>query len=235
MESLIQLFKDRVTHPFYRVYTVAWFVFNWNALYVLFYIDEKLLFEQTAMLKNEVYFPQYFDTSTWFFWLHSIIYPLILTILSIWVFPHLFIHATRVNEKFRALKKIERIQAQQMVESAKESFLVVKEKVIKKEAKIKKAEDLNPKIKWEDEFIKFKKSKYFTLFQQIIKSVYENESNIEVPHKYDHNPPIFKIDSKLLSYVHSMNLIEIVSNYKKINLTDKGMYFVRHYSEVEND
>lgn len=237
MDFLKEIFKDRVTHPFYKTYAVAWFIINWKVVYSLFFISEEYIYEKYFLLRNEYLFHEFFNISGYYFWIFIIILPVFLTWLIIWKLPDLlFIKATRRNEKFRIDKKIARIEEEKRLEEDTAELISAKKENIEEAIKIDRfALENKPEIAWDIEYIAFEKSQQFKLFSQIIKSIYTHGGRIVVHGSEWSKGSEFEIDSGLLAYAHSKNLINLERGDSQvpdlISLTEKGKFFVSKYTE----
>jgi hypothetical protein len=235
MESLTKMFMERVTNTFYATFAAAWFIVNWRILYLLFYVDENIFFEKTSQIRGEFYFSKFFDITTLDFWINSLLVPFLLTILSIWFFPYFFIKVVKKSEQFRAQRKVERINASIIIKKAEDKLKGVERDIVNKEIDIKKAENSSPETKWTNEYIKFKNSKQYNKFSQIIEAIYTHSGDIEVHNNNNSfNTPKFEVDTDILAYVHSKELVDITRNENisdNISLTSKGKYFVSLYTE----
>jgi hypothetical protein len=234
-EFLKEIFKDRVTHPLYKTYAVSWFIVNWKVIYSLFFVSEDYIFEKYGLLRNEYFFDLFFSISGYYFWIFVILFPVIITWLMIWVFPDLiFIKATKRNERFRVDKTIARIDAEKRIEEGKSDLILAKKENIKEQIEVEKIKKANkPEIKWEKEFMIFKAATIYLDFQDIIDSIY-TKSGLTKENWIGGNVYGFKVNKEILAYSHANNLIEIIPNENDVNrieLTDKGKYFVLRYSQ----
>ncbi|MCI5050717.1 MAG: hypothetical protein MRY57_00195 [Candidatus Pacebacteria bacterium] len=236
-EFLKEIFKDRVTHPFYKTYAVTWFVVNWKIVYSLFFTSEEYIYLKYNDLRHEYFFKEFFNLNifeNYYFWVFVIILPILFTWLIIWKFPDwIFIKATIKNEKFRVDKKIARIEEEKRLEEDKEELIKVKKENIKEEVRVDKlVRENKPEIEWDKEYVKFTKTKWYKIFNQVIESAYSYNGRII---EYGWNQSVeFEMNRNLLAYVHSKNIVTIdqhAGQANTINLTEKGKYFVSRYTE----
>lgn len=226
-ESTQVMIEERLSSPFYGFFALSWFIINWDFVYSVFFIDQAKIYEKFGLLRNEYIFQHILPSlhgKEWF--LHFLIEPFLLTFLFFWIAPYItrpFYKKYIDNQK--QLKKIE-LLANKMVVIEKTEL--IKAEVQEAEA-MKVAEDVSPEIIWQREFDKFRKTLYFSGFREIRDCIYKYGGKVLVRGEYPYSEPEFQINTDLLAYVDSNNLINTRGD--TISLTDKGKYFMKQFSE----
>jgi hypothetical protein len=224
-ESVREGLADRLSSPFYGYFLVSWFIVNWDFVYSAFFVDGKIIYEKTKLLKNEYLLQKILPVHyvSFEYWWAFLVLPLILTFVALW--PMQFV--TRLVYR----KHIENKKAEEMI---KASALVVKAEAEVKQAKIEKAaEEVSPKLIWKREFDEFKKHSLFSEFQKVIDCVYSNGGKIYNKY-YDedvHEWFEFSLPQDMLVYADVNGLI--IKGENVITLTDKGREFVKTYTNRE--
>ncbi len=80
--------NERITSPFYGYFVVAWLLFNWRLLYDAFFVDQEILYKKTGLLRSEYLNSLFPNPLSVEFVAHSLVFPLLLTILFFWIFPY---------------------------------------------------------------------------------------------------------------------------------------------------
>jgi hypothetical protein len=233
IDSISDVIKNRLTNSVYGTFFLSWLVFHWNFVYSLFALDPDKVFQVTGFLKNEYLIQRYFNIHTPYFWI-SWVAPFVVTYLIIRWFPKWFlIDAYSCEEKYRLekrviklvqTKKVRQFEADLEVQTARKVTAVAKQ--IVEEKKIKEAD---PSIEWKEEYQEFKRSNFFDLFNMIITSIYQYNGDIKVEGDY-YGQIKFRLPQDLLAYAHTNNLITLEKKVGKIELTEKGKFFVKEYT-----
>jgi len=232
-DSISESWKERVNTPIYGVLSIWWAIFHWKLLVTIFFVGEDKIWEASHMLKSEYLSVTFFEFG-WYFWVSWVV-PFILTYLVIWKFPDWFlIPAFKKDEEDKTRKRKIRINEQKKLSEAEKEFeeaetkkLDVVEEKVKKEKAIK---NIDPTINWQKEYESLKNSMYYSNFETLIESVYEQNGNVTWT---DTNYRDHSIPKGVLAYAHTNNLVEFSVGNKKIDLTEKGKFFVRQFS-VDN-
>jgi len=146
------------------------------------------------------------------------------------------------QESKTARKKI-RLNQQREVEIYKADLLNTES--IKIEAETKKVEaekelsqtkqraaKADPTILWDEDYERFKKTRFFGSFGYIREAVYEHNGRHELSEYRDGIK--FKVGSELLAYADTEELIVINQSSDTISLTTKGKYFVKRYQQEDS-
>mgnify|MGYP000172592914 CR=1 FL=1 len=220
-DDFMQGLKERFSSPFYGYFIMSWLVWNWRIVYTTFFVGGELIFKRYSLLKVE-----YISTFT------QHVFPLLFgPLLSVAFFVYLAPFVT--HEVYKKVEK-DKSKLKDFDEDLERERAEVRTSKI--EARIKESEAEkklfanDPQIVWLREFQNFKEQTYyFNRFNQILDSIYSYNGYIDWDNK-------FVIDKDLLAFAHSNELIEFQNgSHNIIELTEKGMFFVRKYSELKNN
>lgn len=226
VESTEGAFKDRLASPFYGYFVLSWLLVNWKIPYAAFFLDQSIIQQKTGLLRNEYVESLFPQSYSWTFMIYFIALPFVLTVLTFWVFPFItrFFFQKNIRNKIALqvieLKERNKVTKQKRDVVKEDTALLVSEAKRAKEFQ-KIAED-NPEIGWEREFKNFRSSRLYFLFKQIVDTVYSHNGYVQ--------DGAFSLDREMLVYTDSNGLTRMVG-INKIELTGKGKYFVKRYSE----
>jgi|SRR3989344_2445801 len=234
--SIIKTANGRLTNSLYGTFFISWLVFHWNFVFSIFLLDDEKILQISGLLKNDYLWQKYFNLSDLYFWF-SWVMPFILTYIIIWKLPKwILLDAYDKTEEYETEKKIIKITQQRKIEqedvklqeqTAKKVTAVAKQVI--EEKKIKEAD---PTIGWSEDYEKFKKLDFAHKFSKIIESYYKRQGNIVFYN--DYNQIVFEISEDILAYVHSNGIVDIDKDLNKIEMTEKGKYFINRFLEDPN-
>lgn len=226
IQSTHDALQERITSPFYGYFLVSWLIFNWRLVYVAFLIDQETLFEKTGMLRIEYLnslLPKIFSLELI---MQFFILPFLLTILFFWVFPYvtrIFYKKSLLNQQRLSIIAIN-VSRQEKAEETKLSqeetnLLMQENRRAQEENKIRTT---SPEVLWEREFRNFRKTNMYDQFTQIYRLIYQYSGNLNsIP-----------VPTNILAYAHANGLIKYnETNVRRIELTEKGTFFVKLYLE----
>jgi len=225
--------EDRLASPFYGYFLVSWLTLNWQTVYATLFVDQETLFEKTGLLKPDYVELFLWPVYTWSFYLHYLLAPLALTILFVWYLPYITRIFFRKNIRNRVALKV--IELQELSQEKKEEKKLTQEdtalmKTEIERAKVeKKAAQENPEVLWEREYYQFRVLPLFKKFTHIVASIYEYSGRITVVSEYN-DRIIFQIPKDVLAHAHTNDLVIFEKGKEKIDLTDKGKFFVRKFT-----
>jgi hypothetical protein len=226
--------RERLTSPFYGYFICSWFLFNWKIFYVAFFVDQNNILSKTGLLRDQ-YLQQTFPVfGSINFYLHFIFYPFFATILFFWIFPYLTREYYRKSLKNQ--KALQKIEIQESIEIKKEEKKLIQEETkvidenIKKSKQEKRAQIETPEVLWEKEYKEFLKSIFWSKLDLIIDSIYEHGGDIKIYDDYN-NRYTFQIPKDILVYAHTNELVTLDKIKEKIELTEKGKFFVKRFSD----
>ena len=230
-DSFYQHFLKRAKSQIYGVFGLWWTVFHWAFFYALVFLDQDLIFKHTGLLKDTYLKKTYFDYSSVIFWF-DFFAPFAMTYVTIWVLPWFILKAykkekhddyDRQEVRNDYEKKIEDLKVKLENKRAQKADATTKR--VRKEKSVEKIESRE----WDDDYTQFKKSKVFSEFQAIVESIYEHQGQIKT-WDGDIQMYTFEIPGNVLVYAHTNDLIELHKEVDKIDLTEKGKFFIRRYS-----
>jgi hypothetical protein len=234
--SIKDTIKSRLNSSVYGTFLIFWLIFHWRFVYTLFFVDERIIWSSMQIFKNDYLIKTFFDWGTINFYIWWVL-PFIFTYLAIWILPHyVLLPAFQKEQEYEFKKrKLEINNEKKLIDEttelqkAKVEELEVVEEKVQKEQKIKEATD--PEVKWKEEYKQFIRSGFFSDFNKIIKSIYQNNGDIKVPNEYGNI--VFQVPENLLAYVHVNDLVILDKHEGKIELTEKGKFFVKQFSLSE--
>lgn len=225
--------QTRAVTSVYGTFIISWLLLHWLFIYTVLFVSEQLIYTQTGLLKNVYLVQTFFNLNDWYFYV-SWAAPFLLTWLVIWKLPKwILIPAFEKDEEYRVEKLKTRIRLDKQVEVQEISLAVEKDKKLavqeKRATRKKRIEEKTPEVLWDEEYKAFELSSLYPQFDLILKSVYENAGKI-VDYD-DYNQVTFQIPRELLAYAHTSDLVTLDKDKEKIELTEKGKYFVAQYSK----
>ena len=227
IDSFGGILKKRLTSPIYGVFLLSWLVFHWKFVFTMFFVSEERIWDVTGLLKSDYLAKTFFNFSDlWFYFLWVL--PFLTTYLVIWEFPQwISLPAFKKEVEYEAKKrKIEIIEQRKLEEENVKKLEVVTQKV-QKQSEIKK---LDPTAAWREDYEQFKKSIFYHKFSFILDSVYRHNGWVSVGTQ---TGEIFEIPKDILVYSHTNDLIALDREKRRIELTEKGKFFVKLFS-LEN-
>lgn len=242
--ELISSYFDRTKSRLLTVYFAWLAIIHLPIIYTAIFIDQSLLYEKTGMLKNEYISDKYYNFPTGWFWMLYIVLatmvPALLTWLIIWILPKTVIKRAYERELIDQSDR-DSIRIQKEAELEKLRTKVVKSQVETAEneqkAVVTKAETESIESKtWLTDYREFKASKYFTGFNEVIRSVYEYGGAVKESYNQFSNEYDFELKPSMLAYIDSLELVifnKSDSRHDKIEFTNKGKFFVREYQKTK--
>lgn len=226
VDSAKKAIADKFDSSLYGTFIIYWLIFHWRFVYTIFFVSEDMVWNSMQLFKNDYLVRVFFDYKTFNFWLWWAI-PVILTILTIWVFPRLFIIRAYKREledayekkkfKVKKEKELESEEAKREEETTKKITAVAEQ--VEQQKKIK---DIDPTIQWEEEYQTLKTKKIFGNFKTLYQIVYENGGGIYGQQSYTLAMP-------LIAYLDSTEALVLENG--TISLKPKGNFFMRKYLE----
>ena len=141
--NVSEIIKDRIFSPMYFYFIFAWIITNWKFIYVLFSVDEDLIFQTRGIFKLE-FLKSLYGFGSWDEILLSVsklfLIPAISAFVAIW-------WLSKLSEKFYK-KNEEHKQNKRIIE--REIEYKEKVKLAEMEREIRDAESDKPKIQYED-------------------------------------------------------------------------------------
>jgi len=223
--------------PRTRLYSIVafWYVLlHADVLYVALFQNEELIFKQKHMLKGEYLLQDilHFGTSTfWIIEISKLVGAVLIGVLAVWVLPKYvtrYAYNRQVSDEYDL--KLEKNKYDRLLQDKKVKTIDKQLEIVNKATEVRnKEEDLvkSETEEWNEEYETFKNSSFYIDFGDIIESYFE-KYGIIVESDYNGNQ-LWRIDKDVLAYAVSNNLINFTDNRQRIELTDKGKYFVKKY------
>jgi len=227
---------DRAKSRVYGVYAFWLTIALSPIIFTSLFVDQNLVFNKTGSLKNEYIRSVFFDFSTLHAWLYCgfiIVFPFIMTRLTIWEFPKWFVNAAYEKEIEHQLSRdLLNVQSQNKLEDEKTKLIKGKTESTKALVEfVGEKEKLETKEEntWLKEYNDFKKTNLYNYFNLIPQSIYEHSGQISVS-RYN-TGKTFEIPTELVSYADGNGLISVNVRDRTISLTDKGKFFMTQYQK----
>jgi hypothetical protein len=233
--SLLDVLKKRTTSTFFGTYIFFWVSLHWQGVYTTLFTSQDLIYKKYGVLKNEYVNVYFFGIHNWGDFFFSAFTPLLLTFLFIWPIPkYVLILLYQIEQEHKTerlrVKHTEEIKRQEFkiekIES--EAQRVAAETVLSVERK--KAEEINPRKAWEEEYKEFQKDPAFQQFSALINAYYEHSGHAK--YYYNESKSMWTdphVPSGILAIADSNGLISIDNKTNTFELTDKGRYFVKRF------
>lgn len=117
VDSFKDELKNRLTSPFIGKLILTWLIWNWQIVYVTFFVDENNL-----KPKNRLEFiSDYLSSNDYFNLLKIHVIPLLITCFLVWVFPYFSDLADKANNKFRKKKALNKKETDDEITGHKEA------------------------------------------------------------------------------------------------------------------
>lgn len=225
IKEAVQVYlNEKMYSPFYSTLIASWLVWNWKIIYITFFIDSNLLAQQKNLLKIEyLQFFYSFSTRPIETGLHLIVLPVVSTYLIIYILNPI---ASRFLVKYlqnHNNNELITLEKERELLKLKESKLNVFKQAIKIQKEEERIEDESKtqEQKWQEEYNDFKNSPFYPGFTGIEDSIYQFKGDTK------------DLDPEIKAYCDSNDIITIGDNSfsekEKIELTDKGKYFMKNY------
>ncbi len=222
VRSVRKAINKRLTTPIYGIFLVSWLIFNWEFIFTMFFVSEEKILDKTGLLKHVYLHQTFFNYQDWTFWVWQII-PFIITYFVIWKFPKwIGLPAFKKEAEYEIEKRKVEIIGQRQLEEESVKKLEVTTQKAKKESEIKK---IDPSISWPQEYKEFKRSSFSKELRYIMDSIYK--FNGDIVSSDARGRRVFEIPKDILAYFHTNDLVSLVEDEEKIELTEKGKFFIR--------
>lgn len=239
--AVAESIRNRATSITLVTYTFFWSAWHWQGLYTTLFTSQDMIYKKFGLLKNEYAEKYFFGWHSWSsVW--GLVVPATETFIFIWALQKWVLvpmygieqdnRTRRRLIKLAENKKIQDAKARLAKEETKKTVAETRKVVAKTtlQRRKKEAEKVDPKIVWDDEFVKFKGSRDYGLFSQILRCVYQYSGNTKVAADYDEFE--FELSPRSMMMADTRGLITIASSGNKIALTDKGKYFASLYDRT---
>lgn len=219
----------------YSVFIFWLLILHVNIIFSTLFLDQKLIFEKTHLLKDEYIHNHYFAFSEWWMLLlveiTKIVAAVVATYLTIWIAPrYILARSYRRELEDEYDRKKEKLKKENELEREKKKLAGEQLNTVKvQEQVISQQEQLESKEKrtWEKEYETFKESRMFGEFHKIQESVYRHDGKIRLTSA--RGDILFDIRGEVVAYGDTNGLLSLVDG--RIALTEKGKYFMKRYLE----
>jgi hypothetical protein len=228
-ESILENLKEKLSSPFYGTFLFSWLIWNWKIWYITLFVDSNLLMQSTNLLKID-YVRSIYRTDSIseviFSIGHFLIFPFLSALVLIYLMP---IVTCKFYEKSLETKNNNKIAKNKKDKEFLESIgekLEVEKNILIKQAEVKKEKNKSEKTQdeiWREEYNQFKRINPFQSFSYIVDSIYKYSGRIETMNG-------FKVPQEILVYAHTNDLISYDKLRSRIELTEKGKFFVKQFS-----
>lgn len=238
MESTVwKTVNDRIfANPIYFIFGLSWFLVHWRFFVVMFFVSSETILSKYYVTKDVYLKHVLFDPNHWLISSFVLLLPFVITGLVLYLLqPKVLLalikkHTTYEVEKERIGITAEKELTEARVGKVKAEVVEEKIKATKAVAQAKRIE-ADPTSTWPEEFEDFKKSLLYPKFDYIIQAVYEHSGDTVVKNEsYYGAPPTFQIPKDILAFSHTSDLVSMDKVKGKIELTEKGKYFVKRAS-----
>ncbi len=232
LDSVKEVLEKRWGNAMYGTFIISWVIWNWDVIYITFFVDQDLIFETTGQLKIYYVTSQYsWDELRSVIWslVRLLFGPAFATFVILWGIVEIDIFCYRKDVSNEIRKENERIKQ-------KEEFLLKERKVLEEEQEnVAIAEELRISLpeekKWENEYKELSENDIFKKAMGQVKTclyayggrikVYASMGGIE-----------FAYPSDYLAYLDANGLIEFFDEDKgRIGATKKGKYFLKKFMQ----
>ncbi len=233
IDSITKWVKERSTSPMYGTFIFSVILWNWKFFYVLFWQEE----EKLSLPRIEYVQQNFLNSQTWpihitFF----CVLPLVSTYIIIWWLPLLNNWVHKKHLSFYYSKK-------SIIDSARLDYEKKQEKNLKlislvKKEQVEARKEINKNVSQEDrlilDFEEFKKMKsYHEVMKQIKDAIYDNNGRLML---WNGVVDVAAVTSDNLAVADSKKIVILsgVGDGRKIELTEKGKFFMEKYLEDVN-
>ena len=232
--SIKNTMEHRSRSIMYGTFIITWLIWNWESLYITFFIDQDIIYESYKQLKISYLMEQYYfewsSISMLVVFGKLFIGPLLSTYIIIWWISKIDLICNKKHLEYEFEKKNQLIEKQQLFYEKETSLLASEKEKITREKEIKK-EELSQEELWDKREKEIKNNKlYKTSMNNLKQCLYEHRGRTIV-YANDREDPIFMIPWEQLAFLDTNGLIEFTNNDKEqINPTAKGKYLLKKIS-----
>ncbi len=229
LASIAKWFKERTTSPLYGTFVFSVILFNWKFFYILFWQDEdKLSLPKIEYVQRNILDYQSLSTHI----THFLIFPIIITYLIVWWLPILSNWAHKKHTIFYYKRRLIIDSARLDYEKEEKNNLKSLSEVKKEQAVVKKEiqKNTSEEERWAGELHGITSlPKMIEAIKVAVRVVYEAAGRFTTDYSYNGNYLVY-ISPDHLARLDTLGIINIIKgdgNSDKINLTEKGKFFVK--------
>lgn len=207
---------------------IFWVVTGFSpVIFTILFVNQDLIYKEKHLLKGEYIRQSFFNfnhPASWLYVVGVLVIAGWLTWLTIWKFPKWIVNRAYHEElKDHYARENMKLDEEDKLNKRKKALTDQQLETVKKEeALTEKQEQLESKDEkeWTKAYESFRKTNLFNFFHQLIDCLYENNG-------YYNDT----VDTELLAYLDSNDLVELDRNRAQLGLTQKGRYFVQNYQQ----
>jgi len=231
--SCSETVEERLGSSMYGSLIVSWLLWNWEFIYVTFFVDQQYILDKTGLLKidyilNSYHFLPFFWSGVWWI-VRLVIGPIVSAYLINWQLSKIEYLFFRKSLCLDIEKKKEKIRQEETILKTEKQALKTKEEKIDIEKNIERK--MSEEELWEKEYDALKNNINLSkALDALKKCLYTNNGNV-------HHPSRGRlISSEELALLDVNGIIEFSDEYRnKINTTKKGKTFLKIYIKEENE
>jgi len=229
--SMVEKFLQWIERTRSRIYGVFafWLFIGFSpVVFTSLFVDQRLIYEKTGLLKNEYIRQEYLSVGNWqgvVYVFLVLVFALGLTYLMIWQFPDWFVNKAYEKEiEAHYVRENRRLDEKDRLENRRKSLADKQLRVVEKEQVVAQKEE---ELEWAKEYRDFKKSTIFKKFDWLTRAVFNHYGNTSTTDEYGN--PDFKVPNDILAYAKGAELVDLDVSEGKIELTKKGNFFLKNY------
>ncbi len=221
MQEFISSIKDnianRLNSSLYGSFLISWCLWNWKAIYITIFVDQKLIYSKSNILKIE-YLSDLYSLKPWLPLFSTIANTLILPAISAYIITFWLCKIEYIFFK----KTVENQNIKKKIVLEQESIFLEKEK-INLQTKNQIFSNMSTEEKWGKEFDdNISNSSFYNSIGSLQNCLYKFNGYIETRDS--------TMSAEHLSVIISFNLAKYSEgSYNKLEITEKGKYFLRKY------
>jgi hypothetical protein len=163
----------------------------------------------------------------------GIILPAALTYIFIWVLPkYILIRAYREEQRYKVQKRIVKTEEETKLQEQEKKLALKTKEVIQAEIEVSdkrlEASNKDPKILWQQEYDELEKYNELLPLGEVLKCIYRYKGRLFVEGNV-YNSVEFELDANYLRFADARELVKIINDGDRIELTDKGKFFAAQY------
>lgn len=226
IDSIKDAVKERVGSIMYGMFFISWIGWNWQLIYITFFVDQNILFQNTGLIKIDYINSVYYNI-WWWTVLKTIIFPAASAYIIIWWLSGIDLLCSKKHYKNKAKKEIEKSKIEKELLKEEQSVLEEKKKTVKKEKEVQK--ELSQEDKWKLDIQKIKDYEVYKKYMEELEiCLYEYRGQTTA---YN-----YRLAPETLAFLDTNNLINFTnSNRNNLELTDKGKFFLKQYIQNKKD
>lgn len=232
VDKLIE-WMDRAKSRVYGVFFIWLALGLLPVIFTALFVDQKIIYDKTHLLKNEYVRDTYFIGPMSWYPIVVFLVAIVMTRLTIWDFPKWFVNRAYKKEiEHQTERDIYQIRRESALDKERKDLANAEVAVIKAETKVaaakKVAQKADPTIIWSKEYNALNKTE-MTYLKDVLKCLYEYRGNVLAEGRFSDSPAKFVLNPDSLRFADSNDLVKIVNDGMRIEVTTKGKYFASRF------